>query len=67
MKAIDKVTIIDTGNGQGDGVNRLSTNVTKLMAQLPKMLKDVSGLDMNKMISGFMQGNKTNEQSVVPE
>ncbi len=55
MKAIDKVTIIDTGNGQGDGVNRLSGNVTKLMAQLPEMLKDVSGLDMNEMIAGFMK------------
>ncbi|RNB85843.1 flotillin family protein [Brevibacillus fluminis] len=55
MKAIDKVTIIDTGNGQGDGVNRLSTNVTKLMSQLPEMLKDVSGLDMNEMIGRFMK------------
>ncbi|GEB32637.1 MULTISPECIES: flotillin family protein [Brevibacillus] len=55
MRAIDKVTIVDAGGGQGDGVNRLSGNVTKLMAQLPEMLKDVSGLDMNKMISDFMQ------------
>ncbi|WHX29828.1 flotillin family protein [Brevibacillus agri] len=55
IKAIDKVTIVDAGGGQGDGVNRLSGNVTKLMAQLPEMLKDVSGLDMNKMISDFMQ------------
>ncbi|WP_139490678.1 flotillin family protein [Brevibacillus dissolubilis] len=55
MKAIDKVTIIDTGNGQGDGVNRLSTNVTKMMAQLPEMLKDVSGLDMTEMIQNFVQ------------
>ncbi|MED1790713.1 flotillin family protein [Brevibacillus laterosporus] len=58
MKAIDKVTIIDTGGGQGDGVNRLSTNVTKLMTQLPEMLKDVSGLDMNEMIEGFMKKGK---------
>lgn len=55
IKAIDKVTIVDAGGGQGDGVNRLSGNVTKLMAQLPEMLKDVSGLDMNKMITDFMQ------------
>lgn len=37
------------------GVNRLSTNVTKMMAQLPEMLKDVSGLDMNQMIASFMK------------
>ncbi|MFM1653709.1 SPFH domain-containing protein [Brevibacillus sp. B_LB10_24] len=66
MTAIDKVTIIDSGNGQGDGVNRLSMNVTKMMSQLPEMLKDVSGLDMNKMIAGFMQSDKGTEQEVKP-
>ncbi|QQE76492.1 flotillin family protein [Brevibacillus composti] len=55
MKAIDKVTIVDAGGGQGDGVNRLSGNVTKLMAQLPEMVKDVSGVDMNRIIAGFMK------------
>ncbi len=55
IKAIDKVTIIDTGNGQGDGVTRLSGNVTRLMAQLPEMLKDVSGLDVTQMIRTFTQ------------
>lgn len=59
MKAIDKVTIVDAGGGQGDGVNRLSGNVTKLMAQLPEMLKDVSGVDMNKIISSFMKADQT--------
>ncbi|WP_051188113.1 flotillin family protein [Brevibacillus thermoruber] len=66
MKAIDKVTIIDTGGGQGDGVNRLSGSVTRLMAQLPEMLKDVSGLDMNKMIADFMQPTKP-EAPAVPQ
>jgi len=55
IRAIEKVTIVDAGGGQGDGINRLSGNVTKLMAQLPEMLKDVSGLDMNKMIADFMR------------
>lgn len=64
MKAIDKVTIVDAGGGQGDGVNRLSMNVTKLMAQLPEMLKDVSGLDMNKMIAGFLE--KDQQELVKP-
>ncbi|GAA4726734.1 flotillin family protein [Brevibacillus fulvus] len=53
LKAIDKVTIIDSGSGSGDGVTRFSTNVTKLMTQLPEMLKDVSGLDLNQMITSF--------------
>ncbi|WP_232696768.1 flotillin family protein [Brevibacillus daliensis] len=65
MKSIDKVTIIDTGNGQGDGVNRLSMNVTKLMSQLPEMLKDVSGLDMNQMIGRFVSNTHAQEEAAV--
>ncbi|USG66771.1 flotillin family protein [Brevibacillus ruminantium] len=64
MKAIDKVTIVDAGGGQGDGVNRLSGNVTKLMAQLPEMVKDVSGVDMNKIIASFMKADPNDPAAI---
>ncbi len=35
VRAIDKVTVVDTGNGDGDGATRMSSYVTKLMSQLP--------------------------------
>ncbi len=68
IKSIDKVTVIDNGNGQGDGINRLSNNVTRLMTQLPEMLKDTTGLDLNGMISNFMKTAVTPEVPVpVPD
>lgn len=66
IKAIDKVTVIDTGGGLGDGINRLSTNVTKLMSQMPEMLKDVSGIDMNEMIKQFMTGSQGSSALPIP-
>ena len=50
VASIDKVTVIDNGNGEGDGATRMSSYVTKLMSQLPETLKDVSGVDLKGML-----------------
>ncbi|OBY77124.1 flotillin [Paenibacillus sp. KS1] len=54
LKSIDKLTVVDTGNGEGAA--RVSNYVTQLMATAPQMLKDVSGLDIEKMIKRFTNG-----------
>lgn len=48
---IDKITVVDTGNG--DGANRVSNYVTQLMATAPNMIKDVSGLDLVDIITNI--------------
>ncbi len=48
---IDKITVVDTGNGEG--ANRISNYVTQLMATAPNMIKDVSGLDLVEIISNI--------------
>ncbi len=49
MGKIDRLTIVDSGDN-GDGATRVSNYVTRLMAQAPEMVKEVSGLDINQMI-----------------
>ncbi|WP_127579573.1 flotillin family protein [Paenibacillus koleovorans] len=51
MQSIDKLTIVDTGHGEGAA--RVSNYVTSLMATAPEMLKSVSGLDVEKLIQGL--------------
>jgi flotillin len=48
---IDKLTVVDTGNGEGAA--RLSNYVTSLMSTAPEMLKSVSGIDVNALIKGL--------------
>ncbi len=48
IRAIDKLTVVDTGNGEGAA--RVSNYVTQLMATAPEMLKQVSGIDVEQMI-----------------
>ncbi|MFC4075351.1 flotillin family protein [Salinithrix halophila] len=49
MERIDRITVVDSGNG-GDGAAKVSNYVTRLMAQAPEMVKQVSGIDINQMI-----------------
>ncbi len=53
ISAIDKLTVVDTGNGEGAA--RVSNYVTSLMATAPEMLKNVSGIDVEGLIKGLTQ------------
>ncbi|WP_275983573.1 flotillin family protein [Paenibacillus hamazuiensis] len=48
IKSIDKLTVVDTGHGEGAA--RVSNYVTSLMATAPEMLKSVSGIDVEKLM-----------------
>lgn len=53
IASIDKLTVVDTGNGEGAA--RVSNYVTQLMATAPEMLKSVSGIDVEGIIKGLTQ------------
>ena len=48
---IDKLTVVDTGNG--DGATRVSNYVTSLMSTAPEMLKSVAWIDVQELIRRF--------------
>ncbi|WP_368293098.1 flotillin family protein [Dehalobacter sp. TBBPA1] len=52
LQSINKLTVVDTGNGQGAA--RLSNYVTSLMATAPEMLKSVSGVDLEQIMKRLM-------------
>lgn len=53
IAGIDKLTVVDTGSGEGAA--RVSNYVTSLMAQSGEMLKNVSGIDLEKLIRGVVE------------
>jgi flotillin len=55
LKAIEKLTVVDTGSGEGAA--RVSNYVTSLVATAPEMLKNVSGIDLEQLVRGLMQKN----------
>lgn len=60
LKSIDKLTVVDTGNG--DGAARLSNYVTSLMATTPEMLKNVSGIDLGQLVKDLTKNTNKNPQ-----
>ncbi|MBA4496020.1 flotillin family protein [Paenactinomyces guangxiensis] len=54
---IEKLTVVDASS-EGDGAAKVSNYVTKLMAQAPEMVKQVSGIDLNQMIQGLTEQKK---------
>ncbi|XEC96949.1 SPFH domain-containing protein [Paenibacillus tarimensis] len=61
IKGIDKLTVVDTGNGEGAA--RISNYVTSLMATAPEMLKNVSGIDIEGLIKGLTSKTGSSSKS----
>ncbi|GAB6929441.1 flotillin family protein [Paenibacillus sp. JCM 10914] len=65
MSSIDKLTVVDTG--KGEGAARVSNYVTELMATAPEMLKSVSGVDLEALIQGLTKKPAAAHKPVVVE
>ncbi|OEF98938.1 flotillin [Vulcanibacillus modesticaldus] len=63
LKSIEKLTVVDTGNGEGAA--RVSNYVTSLMATTPEMLKNVSGIDIDKLIKDLTRSKSSDNKQVV--
>jgi flotillin len=64
IASIDKLTVVDTGNGEGAA--RVSNYVTQLMATAPEMLKSVSGIDVESLIKRLTSGRVEVPAAAVP-
>lgn len=51
LSKIDKVTIVSTGQGQGTGASKLTQDIGQVMAELPPVVKALSGLDLNALMA----------------
>src|SRR5690606_40644625 len=53
LSNIDKITVVDTGSGEGGGANRVTSYATNLMSQLQETMKASSGIDVKELIENF--------------
>lgn len=57
MANIDKITVVDTGNGEGGGANRVTSYATNLMSTLQETLKASSGIDVKELLENYAGKN----------
>ena len=53
LSNIDKITVVDTGGGEGGGANKVTSYATNLMSTLQETLKASSGIDMKEMLENY--------------
>ncbi|KGR78623.1 flotillin family protein [Ureibacillus sinduriensis] len=63
LSNIDKITVVDTGNGEGGGANRITSYATNLMSSLQETLKASSGIDVKELIETFA-GKPPNQATI---
>lgn len=54
---IDKITVVDTGSGEGGGANKVTSYATNLMSSLQETLKESSGIDVREMLENLTGKN----------
>ena len=56
MSNIDKITVIDSGNGgENTGASKIAKTVTNIAGTGFEVLKDLTGLDVTELMKGFTQ------------
>ncbi|TWT02551.1 flotillin family protein [Planomicrobium sp. CPCC 101079] len=53
LSNIDKITVVDTGGGEGGGANKVTAYATNLMSSLQETLKESSGIDVRDMLESL--------------
>lgn len=64
MASIDKLTVIDTGNGENGGaMGKITNHVTNLMTFLPEVVKNLSGVDLSNVLANLSKGRLSGENN----
>ncbi len=53
LSNIDKITVVDTGGGEGGGANKVTSYATDLMSTLQETLKETSGINVKEMLENY--------------
>ncbi|WP_033543753.1 flotillin family protein [Planococcus sp. CAU13] len=65
LSNIDKITVVDTGGGEGGGANKVTSYATNLMSSLQETLKASSGIDVREMLENM--SGKTDYASTIEQ
>ena len=59
LAKMEKMVIINSGNGVGGGASKLTGDVTQIVAQLPPMIESLTGIKLEKLIEQIpgLRGN----------
>ncbi len=67
LSRVDKITVVSTGdgngNGAGTGINRVTGDMTQMIAQVPAILESLTGLNLADMMGGVAKVRENRDDS----
>jgi flotillin len=51
LSKVDRITIVSTGDGETSGMNKITGDMTKIVAQVPALFETLSGMKMSDLLS----------------
>jgi len=67
LSKMEKMVIINSGNGPGGGASKLTGDVTQIIAQLPPVLESLTGVKFEKLLEQVPALKKAMAKEVPPE
>ncbi|NLK21708.1 MAG: flotillin family protein [Epulopiscium sp.] len=70
LSKVEKIVIVDSGNGEGKGASKVTGYVTEIMSTLPETMEALTGVDLKKVlknvdIMGTMKDLPVNTEEIV--
>lgn len=59
LASVDKITVVSTGSGDGVGVDKLTADMGKMVAQVPALLESLSGVKLGELFQALPRLRKT--------
>jgi flotillin len=55
LSNVDRITIVSTGNGDAAGLNKVTGDLTKMVAQVPALFETLTGMSMGDLLGKVRQ------------
>ncbi|MBZ5535163.1 MAG: flotillin family protein [Acidobacteriia bacterium] len=66
LSKVDRITIVSTGNGDAAGINKVTGDMTKMVAQVPALFETLTGMKLSDLMSKVRTIGEKSEKSEHP-
>jgi flotillin len=66
LSRIDRITMVNTGNGQDPGMSRITSEVAKVIATMPTVVESLTGVKISELVESMRGAGTASSDVVLP-
>ena len=66
LSRIDRITMVNTGNGQDPGMSRITGEVAKVIATMPTVVESLTGVKISELVESMRGTGHVSDDDVLP-